>query len=134
MSLELDQNKKVLPRIITVDDDPRILMMMKAQLVSFFQDVVMFENPLDVLNYLHSNDRDVLITDGMMPQMRGEVLANEVRRLYPAVGRVLVSGTLKEHVSDADPNLFDSTLAKPYTRQPLLDAINIAYTRGLARR
>lgn len=132
MSLEQTPRSSILPRIVTVDDDPRIINIMKLQLGMTFPDVILFQNPLDVLDYLQSNERDVLITDGMMPQMRGEVLAGIVRQQYPGMGRILVSGTADEHI--ADKTLFDEVLNKPYRATMLLGAVASAYAKGRLRR
>lgn len=134
MSLEHTSSKIVIPRlkIVTVDDEVMLTKLMEMHLKKVGHTVVPFTNPLLLLDHLKINPMDLLITDGMMPQMRGEVLAREVSHLYPSMGRLLVSGTVNQHIQD--PDLFDATLQKPYRSQQLLEAVDRAYINSQTRR
>ncbi len=134
MSLEQTPSGIIIPRlkIVTVDDEFMLSKLMEMNLKKAGHSVTPFTNPLDVLMYLKSNIMDLLITDGMMPQMRGEALAGEVSQYYPTMGRLLVSGTVDQHTKN--PWLFDAVLKKPYRSQQLRDAVDTAYLNSQSRR
>jgi DNA-binding NtrC family response regulator len=134
--MSLEQSSGVIvdspKKIVSVDDEVMISKLIEMNLKRAGYTVVPFSNPLLVLEYLKTNPMDILITDGMMPQMRGEDLAQKIRQLYPAMGRLLVSGTVSQHIQDQ--NLFDATLQKPFRSLQLLDAVDRAYINSQPRR
>jgi two-component system nitrate/nitrite response regulator NarL len=64
-------------------------------------------HPAEVVTLLHKEPVDVLLTDVMMPELDGNILAREVKRLFPAT-RILalsMSGqaeTVNEMINDSD--------------------------------
>jgi YesN/AraC family two-component response regulator len=65
----------------------------------------------------------VLITDVVMPRMRGTELARKLKRCHPELKIVYMSGYL-EHNSQPDGYEPESTfLQKPFTRESLLRKI-----------
>jgi signal transduction histidine kinase len=58
---------------------------------------------------------DLLVTDVVMPEMSGPVLAGRVRQIQPAVGVLFISGFSGESFTAIEPYGPDSLLAKPFT-------------------
>jgi CheY-like chemotaxis protein len=68
---------------------------------------------------------DVLVTDVVMPRMRGTELAQRLRRAYPAVKIVYMSGYLEHNGEDGF--IADSAhLQKPFSRDSLLKKVREA--------
>lgn len=63
---------------------------------------------------------DLVITDRAMPGMGGEELAKELRKIWPAVPLMLITGSL---TSDTRIDLFDEILQKPFKRTDLLATV-----------
>ena len=68
---------------------------------------------------------DVLVTDVVMPRMRGTELAQRLKRVYPAIKIVYMSGYLEHNGEDgfiADA----AQLQKPFSRDSLLQKLRDA--------
>jgi CheY-like chemotaxis protein len=75
---------------------------------------------------------DVLVTDVVMPRMRGTELAMRLRRAHPDISVVYMSGYL-EHDSD-DSFLADAELLqKPFSRDSLLQKLYAMRARDAAQ-
>jgi CheY-like chemotaxis protein len=103
-------------RILIVDDDE----MMARALERVFRgyDVVVHVNPLDALQRLISGERfDIIVSDVMMPAMRGFDLHAEVRRFAPAQADrmlFLTGGCPNDHDAEALSATGQPVLAKPF--------------------
>jgi CheY-like chemotaxis protein len=64
---------------------------------------------------------EVLITDLEMPRMSGFELLSIVRRRFPQIGVVAVSGSF--HAADHSRVLVDAFVSKPFRTEELLDAL-----------
>ena len=73
---------------------------------------------------------DILVTDIVMPRMRGTELAVRLKRTHPNLNIVYMSGYL-EHDSDASFVTNTELLQKPFSRETLLQKLNAARTRHL---
>lgn len=80
------------PRILVVDDDPRIRESLGMLLQSAGYDVVTADNGVTAVAHLRGTVPDVLLTDINMPQMSGVELISHVRNLHPSVPIVAMSG------------------------------------------
>jgi CheY-like chemotaxis protein len=80
----------------------------------------------------HKKSIDVLVTDVVMPRMRGTELAMRLRRAHPDINIVYMSGYL-EHNSD-DSFLTDAEmLQKPFSRESLLQKLYALRARDAAQ-
>jgi signal transduction histidine kinase len=80
----------------------------------------------------HKKSIDVLVTDVVMPRMRGTELAMRLRRAHPNINVVYMSGYL-EHNSD-DSFLTDAELLqKPFSRESLLQKLYALRARDAAQ-
>ena len=113
-------------KILVVEDDPTILDMIKKMLSLLDQDVVAFNNPLELLNMAenYKNQINILIADVIMPQMNGIELYNKLKTSIPHLKVIFISGYsdsgYKELMNDIKSSVF---LQKPFTMDDLKEAL-----------
>lgn len=120
-----DENK---PKIVFVDDEISILTNIKSLLRRKYV-VYTFSNPLEVEDFIINNPVDIIISDEMMPDMKGSELVGRLHKLDPDMIKIILSGhSGKENIVDAINNghIF-SFLFKPVDNIQLLQVIE----RGL---
>lgn len=79
--------------ILIVDDDVIVTSALKTLFkVEGIKNFVMFNNPLEAVDYLKNNRPCIIISDFMMPQMNGLEFLTEAKKLYPDVSMILLTG------------------------------------------
>jgi len=59
-------------KVLVLDDDKLVTSSLKSLfMIEGFSDVVYFNSPVEALDYLKNNERNVIISDFMMPLMNG---------------------------------------------------------------
>ena len=79
-------------KILVVDDNLKIRNLMALMLKDDGYSVSIAEDGISALRALESNEFDVLITDIRMPNMDGIELFNHVKRLYPQMPVIFLTG------------------------------------------
>ena len=80
-------------KIVVVDDERIVTSAFKTLLkVEGFSDAHFFNSPKDALDYLKDNQPDLVISDFLMPEMNGLEFLSEVKKLYPEVSKILLTG------------------------------------------
>ncbi|PKL25439.1 MAG: two-component system response regulator [Spirochaetae bacterium HGW-Spirochaetae-3] len=119
--------------ILCVDDEAIILIAMKRELKTYFKDRFRFETALDAIEGLRIIDAlakdgvmvSLVISDWLMPGMRGDDFLMRIRSLYPTIKTIMVTG-------HADPRSIERTideagayavLQKPWNRDELFAAV-----------
>ena len=108
-------------RILTVEDEPEVLDVIRAMLVATGHTVVSAASGREALELFDREPIDVVVTDLGMPGMTGLSLAEEVKRRR-AVPVVLLTGWADE-LDPAHARDVDVILAKPVTRERLLSGL-----------
>lgn len=110
--------------ILIVEDEENIRLLVRLLLEQQGYTVVEVDNGSDALAILNaSSDFDLIITNIQMPVMSGIRLIPELRRLFPTVRLLVVTGYLEKGAVQALRK--DCTfLAKPFSRQQFLAAIS----------
>ena len=98
-------------RILVVDDEPSIRETAKAILESEGYEVLTVADGFDALHALSKSLPDVIISDLNMPRMSGFELLAIVRKRFPHIATIAMSG---EYIADANPRgiLADAFLQK----------------------
>ena len=109
-------------RILTVDDEPLILMDIESRLQEAGHEVVAVHNAERAIAILASRSIDLILTDIDMPgSMDGLMLAEAVRKRWPPVKIVVMSGK-KRPRRDQLPS--DARFVeKPFRAHSLLEAV-----------
>ncbi|MDY6310133.1 MAG: ATP-binding protein [Cyanobacteriota bacterium] len=81
-----------LGKILYVDDD-KLLTSTFATLmkVEGFNDVVIYNDPKEALEYLKIEQPDLIISDFLMPEMNGLEFLKEAKKLYPETSMILLT-------------------------------------------
>ncbi len=120
-------------RLLILDDDKLVTSSLKSLfLLEGFSDVVYFNEPKEALLYLKENQRDVIVSDFMMPNMNGIEFLSEAKKLYPNSSTILLTGYAdKENAIKAinDVGLY-KYIEKPWDNDDLIVNIKNAYERS----
>ncbi len=119
------------PTIICVDDDKTILFVLKHQLQKYFKDSFDIEiahsaeEAWELINYLISNNTSLplIITDEMMPGMKGHELIERVEQIAPKTKSILLTGYASSDILDDLNNRGLTVLSKPWDQSNLLNEV-----------
>ena len=88
--------------ILLVDDEDAVRMIIRRLLQKSGFRVIDTGNPVDALQlFSERDDWDLLITDLMMPHLKGWELASHIRRLQPKLPILFISGYPGDQVLDS---------------------------------
>lgn len=109
--------------ILVVDDEVRILEMLRTSLEAYNYRVLTAKNGFEAINSYMANQQDIqlVLTDMMMPEMDGEDMVRVLHILNPALKIIVVSGS--KHSIQAGLDLA-GFLPKPYNLDDLLQIIH----------
>lgn len=109
--------------ILLVEDEAALRELTREALVACGYDVLEAPNGNEALALCqsHSGPIDLLITDVVMPKMRGDDLARRIRELYPEARILFTSGYTATSIIETSEN--SSFLQKPYRFRDLAERI-----------
>lgn len=123
--------KFALKRILVVDDEPLILLIVAGFLQDTIEDCVEAESAEEALRHFQPGAFDLVITDRMMPGMDGLHLTQEIKKRHPAQKVLMISGMQSlsslPPPSEGGPDAF---LAKPFTRAGILECLDQIVLNG----
>ncbi len=103
---------KPIVKILIVDDDRNLLALMDDTLALIGYSTTNVSKASEALLLLSKNTYDLVITDINMPEINGLELLNQIRKSYPKLPVVLISGAIRPEMAfQAKP---DGFLAKPF--------------------
>lgn len=108
-------------RILVVDDDKAIRLLLRAVLERRGHSVVEAENGDEGLRYYRAAPADLVIADIQMPVMDGLQMIKELRDDFPTAKIIAISGE-KGGLAAAQP-LSQGTFEKPLYMAEFLDAV-----------
>jgi DNA-binding response OmpR family regulator len=79
-------------KILVIDDEPSILLMIKKMLEKAGHEVDMALNGKEGMQIFENNKADLLITDIIMPEKEGLETIVEMRKKYPDLKIIAISG------------------------------------------
>jgi diguanylate cyclase (GGDEF)-like protein len=113
--------------VMIVDDDVSILDILRQSLSMEGYTCEAFTRGEDALEALERMPAEVLLTDIVMPGMRGLELVSRAKRLYPAMTSIVMTGFVEEFSYDeAIRSGAADFIKKPFTVQELLIRIKHA--------
>ena len=125
--------------ILCVDDEQMVLKSLESQLIHEFGNqyhIELAEGGAEALELLDEMEEDeyralVIISDWLMPEMRGDEFLIKAHQKFPQVVKLMLTGQADEEAVERtrnEANLF-KLLDKPWSASDLIDAIKL----GLAQ-
>jgi CheY-like chemotaxis protein len=124
--------------IVCVDDEQMILESLQMQLEHYYGNRFNFEfaeDPNDALALVDDLVGDgtkvvVIVSDWLMPEMRGDELLQKIHQKYPKIVKIMLTGQAdKSAIKNAQDNAnLHRCLSKPWTEQELIEAIESGLT------
>ena len=108
-------------RILLADDQPGVRQAVKYLLELDEHAVTEARDGREAYELFRGGPFDLVITDYAMPQMAGNDLAAEIKRLIPAQPIIMITAYALEIVQYANP--VDAVLNKPFSLQDLRETI-----------
>jgi len=112
----------MLNRILFVDDESQILRSITRLFMDTEYEVLTAGSGAEALDLLEVEQVDVIVSDMKMPKMTGYELLNEVKKRFPNIVRIILSGFSDERI------VFDAlqkNIAKLYILKPWENAVLI---------
>lgn len=113
-------------KILLVEDDPIIRMLITSQLSSKGNYVITAKNGVDAMGILAENPNvEVIVTDIMMPEMDGVELASRLLETpFKNIPVLAITGGTYLEDNDGNPTPFMDVLQKPIYIQDLISQID----------
>ena len=115
-------------RVLIIDDEPTILLMMKKMIERAGYEVDLASNGLNGIAMLEKGNFNLVITDIIMPEKEGLEIISELRRDYPDIKIIAISGggrlSPEGYLVSADLLGADRVLKKPFEKKDLVGAID----------
>jgi len=114
-------------RILIIDDDYHILKMMKKMLERAGFDVEFALNGNEGIRVFKKTPADLVICDIIMPEKEGLETIREMKRLYPNLKILAMSGggrvSSKNYLHTASAFGATSTIGKPFSQKQLVSTV-----------
>jgi CheY-like chemotaxis protein len=118
--------------ILVVEDDPRVRAATVAALVELGHRPLAFGSGEEALAHLDEDDHfQLIISDVVMPGIKGPELVNRVLRRFPAIAVLFVTGYAGE-AGETEGFADHELLRKPFTINALQNAIGAAMQRKVS--
>ena len=111
-------------RILVVEDEPLVREVLGVYLAEDAHHVTTAENGREGLEKFRAGEFDLVMTDRAMPEMNGDALAAEIKKLRPAQPVLLLTGfgDIMAGAGELPPGV-DLVVSKPFTLTTLRSAI-----------
>ena len=116
---------KTTKKILIVEDEGEMCLVLNIVLNSIDIELDHVPNLAEAAEYLQKNHPSVIILDNKLPDGFGVDLITFIKKNYPAIKIIMISGFGAEAKDVAMENGADIFLEKPFTKEQLFDAINM---------
>ena len=114
-------------RILIVDDEPHILLMLKKMLEPSGYEIDLAANGNEGVELFRKSEADLVITDIIMPEKEGLETIREMRRIKPDLKIIAMSGGGKVSADNylEIARIFGASkiIAKPFTKKEMVTAV-----------
>lgn len=111
-------------RILVADDEPMVREVIRLYLLEDHHTVETAEDGADALKKFRSGAFDLVLTDRAMPELSGDQLAAEIKKLRPEIPVVLLTGFGDLMNAEGEkPAGIDAVVSKPFTMASLRSAL-----------
>ncbi len=114
-------------RILVVDDEPEVLLLLTDILESVGHEVVQATNGAEGLREFQKGDVDLIVTDIIMPDKEGLESIMDYKQLNPEVKIIAISGGARigphTYLKMAEKFGAKKVFSKPFRNKELLDAV-----------
>ena len=114
-------------RILVIDDDVQVRKMLRLTLAAEGFDVMEAQDGKVAMRLFRQDPADLVITDLIMPEKEGIETIIELKRDYPGIKIIAISGggriDPKDYLYLAEKLGAQITLEKPFSRKEVLDAV-----------
>ncbi|MFW6415118.1 MAG: response regulator [Thermodesulfobacteriota bacterium] len=129
-----EQEEEITPlegtgHVLFIDDEPELGDIGKKMLANLGYEVTYFSSGLEALGHFWQNspEYDIVFVDLFMPGMKGDQLAEELRRIKPTVPIILCTGYYEYIHTDTSLNSeIDAFITKPFKHSDLARVIQEA--------
>lgn len=132
----MDETKKI---ILCVDDEKIVLDSLRSQLSRHFGKQFEYEfaesgmEALEILEEFQSENVDILVivSDWLMPNMKGDELLLEVHKRFPNIRKVMLTGQAdKNALINVSSKIEDlEVLSKPWKEEDIIHAIQQGFKK-----
>jgi len=117
------KNKKI--NILIVDDEKDFVLMFKTLLLlNGIENVKTTNNSLYALQLIKKEKFDIIFLDMILPEMNGEKLLTEIRKINTDVPVVFISGQLETNEKKFQNQKVLAFLSKPFNIEEILNILN----------
>jgi CheY-like chemotaxis protein len=129
-------NQAIPSRILVVDDDELFRQMLRTTLVKMGYLVLEARNGREATTLFDQQLPDIVITDLVMPEKEGLETIGELRRCYPEVKIIAMSGggriSATDYLRIAKAMGANRILAKPFSNDEMVTALNELLGKSLS--
>lgn len=113
-------------KILFVDDEKQILKSIRRLFMDTEYEVFIAESGMEALKILENQEINLIISDMRMPNMNGYELLSEVKKRFPHIIRIILSGFAEERIvfDSLQKNIAKLYILKPWENSSLIDTID----------
>ena len=106
--------------ILIIDDEPNVRLLIRKMLEPDGHIITEASDGIEGIKSYHDNPIDIIITDLIMPEKEGLETIHELKKEYPALKIIAMSGNNKIHLDTAKLLGAEFVLVKPFKKEELL--------------
>jgi CheY-like chemotaxis protein len=111
-------------QILVVDDEPTVCKAIEMMLRYYGHEVETAADGSAALHRFTQGRYDLIITDYLMPEMKGDQLVSQIKRTRPAQRIIMVTAFAEDFLAEGKPTVaVDYVLSKPFSLEELRLAI-----------
>mgnify|MGYP006280527557 CR=1 FL=1 len=121
-------------KILIIDDEPHILMMLKKMMEKAGYDIDLASNGDEGMKLFQKSPSDLVITDIIMPEKEGLETIREMKRIQPELKIIAMSGggkiSAENYLETASIFGANRVIQKPFTQKEMVTAVNELMAAG----